>query len=259
MKHGKNICNQLKAVRKRIAEENDIPLKMEECTYKGECCGTCPRCEAEVHYLEKALADRLRLGKVATVAGLALGLAATTVQAQTPATTLPITPQDTDTAHQVVAKGVLKGMIIDAKTKEPIPFCNVVVKQDDKQVHGGTTDFDGIYTIKPLPMGVYTVEIDFPGYRRIKRKGIRVKASGFTVLDVTMVSDTSSVGIESEVEPVIMCGGIGFDERRLTREEVENMPSPCYYESDPHSWPDPFVANPPFQVFWKEGVRVIVR
>lgn len=75
MTHGKNICNQLKEVRKRIAEENEIPLEIEECTYKGECRGTCPRCEAEVRYLENALADHLRLGRVATVAGLALGFA----------------------------------------------------------------------------------------------------------------------------------------------------------------------------------------
>jgi hypothetical protein len=88
MTHGKNICKQLKEVRKRIAEENNIPLEIEECTYKGECRGTCPRCEAEVRYLENALAERLRIGKVATVAGLALGLAAT-AQAQAPASPSP--------------------------------------------------------------------------------------------------------------------------------------------------------------------------
>lgn len=76
MNHGKNICKQLKEVRRHIALENDIPLEIKECTYKGECRGTCPRCEAEVRYLENTLAERLRLGKVATVAGLALGLAA---------------------------------------------------------------------------------------------------------------------------------------------------------------------------------------
>ncbi len=76
MNHGKNICKQLKEVRRRIALENDIPLEIEECTYTGECSGTCPRCEAEVQYLEKSLAERISLGKVATVAGLALGLAA---------------------------------------------------------------------------------------------------------------------------------------------------------------------------------------
>lgn len=259
MTHGKNICNQLKEVRKRIAEENDIPLEIEECTYKGECRGTCPRCEAEVRYLENALADRLRLGKVATVAGLALGLATTTAQAQAPATIVPTTPQDTDTTHKIMAKGVLKGVVIDAKTNEPIPFCNVVVKQDGKQVHGGTTDFDGIYTIKPLPMGVYTVEITFPGYRRFEREGIHVKASGFTVLDVSMVSDRLLEGLESSKVPIVMCGGIGSEGRRLTREDVANMPSPSFYNSDPHSWPDPFIANPPFQVFEKEGVIVVVR
>ena len=76
MNRGKNICNELKAVRRRIAEENDIPLEIKECTFKGECRGTCPRCEAEVQYLEAELEKRIRLGKVATVAGLAMTLAA---------------------------------------------------------------------------------------------------------------------------------------------------------------------------------------
>ena len=76
MNRGKNICKHRKEIRKRIAEENDIPLEIKECTYKGECRGTCPRCEAEVRYLENALANRIRLGKVATIAGLTLGLSA---------------------------------------------------------------------------------------------------------------------------------------------------------------------------------------
>jgi TonB family protein len=102
MTHGKNICKQLKEVRKRIAEENNIPLEIEECTYRGECRGTCPRCEAEVRYLENALADRLRLGKVATVAGLALGLAScgngtSSPNGSSPLLTTDTTPADADT------------------------------------------------------------------------------------------------------------------------------------------------------------------
>lgn len=76
MQRGKYKCKQLKAVRKRIADENGIPLEQKECTYDGPCRGTCPYCEAEMRYLERALTDRVRLGKVATVAGLSLGLAA---------------------------------------------------------------------------------------------------------------------------------------------------------------------------------------
>ncbi len=76
MGRGKDICKQLKAVRRRIADENGIPLEIKECTFKGECRGTCPRCEAEVQYLESELEKRIRLGKAATVAGLAVTLAA---------------------------------------------------------------------------------------------------------------------------------------------------------------------------------------
>ena len=39
-----------------------------------------------------------------------------------------------------LAQGTMKGTITDKKTNEPLPFVNVIVKQDGKQVHGGTTD-----------------------------------------------------------------------------------------------------------------------
>lgn len=76
MQRGKYKCKQLKTVRKLIADENGIPLKQKECTYDGPCRGTCPYCEAEMRYLERALTDRIRLGRMVTVAGLSLGLVA---------------------------------------------------------------------------------------------------------------------------------------------------------------------------------------
>ncbi|MBP5241127.1 MAG: hypothetical protein J6Z26_04395, partial [Bacteroidales bacterium] len=97
MNKGKDICNELKALRRRIAEENGIPLETEECTYRGECCGTCPRCDAEVRYLEDALSRRLRMGKAAVVAGVALGLAVSTgVKAQNVTDTIPLKPLATE-------------------------------------------------------------------------------------------------------------------------------------------------------------------
>ncbi len=97
---GKNICKQLKAVRQRIAEENHIPLEQRECSYEGPCRGTCPRCEAEVKYLERALAHRLKLGKAATVAGLSLSLAACNNGNTTPHDTL-LTVGDTLFSEEV--------------------------------------------------------------------------------------------------------------------------------------------------------------
>ena len=71
---GKDRCKILKDIRKRIAEENDIEFITSECKHKGDCLGTCPKCEAELRYLEKELESRRRLGKTVTVAGLALSV-----------------------------------------------------------------------------------------------------------------------------------------------------------------------------------------
>ena len=75
---GKEKCKILKQIRKRIADENDIPFVVEECEHKGECKGTCPKCEAELRELERELSIRHRLGKAVAVAGVAAGLMATT-------------------------------------------------------------------------------------------------------------------------------------------------------------------------------------
>ncbi len=75
MTRGRNTCNTLKAIRKQIAEANDIEYEPQECTHEGECAGTCPACEAEVRYLESELLKRKKLGKKVAVAGIAMGMA----------------------------------------------------------------------------------------------------------------------------------------------------------------------------------------
>ncbi|MBQ6661899.1 MAG: hypothetical protein IJM57_10880 [Lachnospiraceae bacterium] len=75
---GKDKCRILKQIRKQIADENDIPFVVEECKHKGECKGTCPKCEAELKALEKELSLRHRVGKAVAVAGVAAGLMVTT-------------------------------------------------------------------------------------------------------------------------------------------------------------------------------------
>ena len=71
---GKQKCKILKEIRQRIADENDIPYVTRECTFQGECKGTCPRCESELRYLEKQLALRASLGKRVAVAALCAGM-----------------------------------------------------------------------------------------------------------------------------------------------------------------------------------------
>lgn len=73
---GKAKCKALKEIRRQIAEQNDIPYAVSQCTYQGDCKGTCPKCEAELRYLERELAIRQGLGKAVAVAGISVGLCA---------------------------------------------------------------------------------------------------------------------------------------------------------------------------------------
>ena len=75
---GRNICDTLKAIRKEIADANGIEYSPEECHFKGECRGTCPKCEQEVKDLEYELRLRQMAGTAIKVAGVAAGIVAMT-------------------------------------------------------------------------------------------------------------------------------------------------------------------------------------
>ncbi len=91
MERGKKTCKILKDIRQQIAQQNDIEFITSECKHKGDCAGTCPKCEAEVAYLERQLEERRRLGKIAKVAGIAASVTLTI------ASCTPITNPETET------------------------------------------------------------------------------------------------------------------------------------------------------------------
>ena len=223
-------------MRRSIAEENGIALDIPECTYQGPCRGTCPRCESELRYLENALAERLRMGRTAKVAGIALALASTAAAgAQSTGvatvkgneTPEPVcageTPAPQNVAPlrepivgkpavmsaglaanppRVVADSVrVTGTVLDERSKEALPFVNVVVKQDGKTVGGATTDFDGIFIID-LPKGRYDFDISSVGYFR------------YTLNDVLVPQDLPLKTIELKGGTVVM-GEIEIIEENL--------------------------------------------
>lgn len=51
MPSGKAICAVLKSIREYISKHNRIPFDESQCTHKGECKGTCPKCESELKSL----------------------------------------------------------------------------------------------------------------------------------------------------------------------------------------------------------------
>ena len=80
--NGKEKCKILKEIRAEIARANEIAWVTENCTHKGDCRGTCPKCEAEVRALERALERRRAMGKMVAVIGLSAGIIATSVSCE---------------------------------------------------------------------------------------------------------------------------------------------------------------------------------
>ena len=89
--NGKDKCKILKQIRQEIADANDIPYITENCEYQGDCKGTCPKCEADLRYLEAQLDKRRKKGLSIMVAGMSLLTSVSMAGCQK---VEPITPDD---------------------------------------------------------------------------------------------------------------------------------------------------------------------
>ena len=95
--------------------------------------------------------------------------------------------------------GTLKGKIIDKATKEPISFANVVVEVGGVQVGGSTSDFDGNFTIKPIPPGKVDLKASFVGYKPFMYRGIYVSPDKITFQNLELEASTTTL---NEIEVV---------------------------------------------------------
>lgn len=120
----------------------------------------------------------------------------------------------------------LKGLVSDAETGDPIPFANIKVYNNGEVVSGGTTDFDGRYSIKPIKSGYYDVIISFIGYQSTEMKGVALNADKITFLDFKIQPTSISLEEFNVIEynvPLISkdnttSGGT------ITSEEISRMP-----------------------------------
>ena len=114
---GKQRCKILTEIRRQIAENNDIEYVVSECKHQGDCLGTCPKCEAEVRYLERELERRRKLGMAVTVAGLAVMMTASTVSCNT-ADSGPSSSSSVESVESTDEVMVEKGEIAPPETDE---------------------------------------------------------------------------------------------------------------------------------------------
>ena len=123
-------------------------------------------------------------------------------------------------------QGTLRGKVLDKGTGEPLPFVNIVLELNGVQKYGGSTDFDGVYTVKPVTPGSYDLKVSFVGYKPQLQKGVVINGGNITFLDVKL---TSSVEVLEEFEvieytvPLINKDG-GASGGTVTRDDIAKMP-----------------------------------
>jgi hypothetical protein len=124
------------------------------------------------------------------------------------------------------SSGTLMGKLIDKETGEPIPFGNIVVEAAGRQVGGTTSNFDGEYTIRPIPAGRYDVKATYVGYKPLMITGVIINADKITFQNIEMESTAVTLTTFEVIEykvPLIEKDG-GASGGSLTREEIEKMP-----------------------------------
>lgn len=123
--------------------------------------------------------------------------------------------------------GTLKGVLIDKDSKEPVPFANIVLENGGTQVGGTSTDFDGNYTIKPIPPGTYNLKASSVGFQAVQINGVIIKAGTIEFLDVEMSSGALNL---EEVEVIayevpLISKDQTTSGATVTKEEIAKMPN----------------------------------
>ena len=126
----------------------------------------------------------------------------------------------------IAQSGTLKGKVLDKETGEPIPFANVVVELGGELIGGGSTDFDGWYTIKPLPTGKYSVKASYVGYTSLQQVRVVINAEQITFLNFKLGSSSEQIGVVDVVAYVVPVfkKDAGSSGETMTSEQITKMP-----------------------------------
>ena len=129
-------------------------------------------------------------------------------------------------ANFVLAQGTIRGTIIDSKTKEPVPFANVIAMQDGKQIKGTQTNMNGEFTIRPLDVGVYDIKASCVGYNTYTREEFNVKATGNSVCNISLDQASKTLEVVEIKEKKVPIIDIGSSEtgQTMNAEDIAHMP-----------------------------------
>src|SRR3990167_6847384 len=129
--------------------------------------------------------------------------------------------------YSFAQNGSLKGRVIDQKTKEGLPFANVVISINGTQKGGTATDYDGKFSISPIQPGKYDIEASYTGYTNAIVKGIPIAAEKTQEVQIELSSNDvllKEVPITAFRVPLISKDETSTGSQVLA-EEIREMPT----------------------------------
>ena len=162
MARGRQTCKILKEIRRQIAEANGIEFATSECRYKGDCLGTCPKCESEVRYLEQQLRARTLAGKAVALAGIsAASLAMLMPMSADAQMSADVNSMPTDSITATSVNSVkIKGVVSDALYSEALMMGVTILNRTNGR--GARTNIDGEFEIDACVGD--SIEFSYVGY-----------------------------------------------------------------------------------------------
>lgn len=92
--------------------------------------------------------------------------------------------------------GQITGQVTDAKTGDPMPGVNIIVKGT---YYGAATDENGNYRILNISPGSYEIQVSMIGYKRILQTGVNVQPGQHLELNFALEQTVLALGQEVEV------------------------------------------------------------
>lgn len=96
----------------------------------------------------------------------------------------------------------VRGTVVEAETKQPIPGANVIILNSDPLL-GASTDLYGRFKIEKVPVGRHSIRGTFSGYRPFFIENLSVDAGKETVLEISMtesVTELETIVVTAELD-----------------------------------------------------------
>ncbi|MBD0401287.1 outer membrane beta-barrel family protein [Flammeovirga sp. EKP202] len=122
----------------------------------------------------------------------------------------------TTLANEPLAKGIVKGRLIDQDNNQPVGYASIaLLDASKKSVTGAMSDDNGEFSLTKVPLGKYNLVVQFIGYEKyIEEIELTAKKSKLDLGEIVLVSSVE------QLEEVEITGEKSFIENRIDKKVI---------------------------------------